>query len=96
MKFAHEFAGCGVDDSDLKVLGEEQDSGAGVGAADGDVVESSCVAEGDDAVLGDLVVSDPVVAVVVSGAVRGRFREGLVAAGGGGVVGKRSVRAVVV
>jgi hypothetical protein len=35
---AQEFAGGGVDDSDVEVLDEDQDADAGVGSADADVV----------------------------------------------------------
>ena len=84
---AEEFSGGGVDDADVEVLGEEQDSGAGVGAADGDVVHSSCVAEGDDAVFADLVVPDSVVGVVVAAGSGGGFGECVVAAGSGAGTG---------
>ena len=37
-EFTEEFAGGGVDDSDVEVVDEQQDAGAGVGSADADVV----------------------------------------------------------
>ena len=58
------------------------DVDTGVGAADGDVVHSSCVAEGDDAVFADLVVPDSVVGVVVAAGSGGGFGECVVAARG--------------
>src|SRR5690349_8797056 len=44
-QFAEEFAGGGVDDADVQVVGEQQDVGSGVGSADADVVEAAAVAE---------------------------------------------------
>ena len=38
---AEEFACCGVDDADVEVGDEEHDGGAGVGAADADVVHAA-------------------------------------------------------
>jgi len=46
---AEEFAGGGVDDSDVEVVDDENDWGVFVGAADADVVHSSGVAEADGA-----------------------------------------------
>ena len=43
---AEEFACLGVDDSDVSVGDEESDLGAGVWAADADVVEVAVVAQG--------------------------------------------------
>jgi hypothetical protein len=43
-EFAQEFAVFG-DDADVQVSDEEQDVGAGVGAADADVVEAAVVAQ---------------------------------------------------
>jgi len=37
-EFAEDFAGGGVDDADVVVVGQEQDGGSGVGLADADVV----------------------------------------------------------
>jgi hypothetical protein len=37
VEFAQEFAGGGVDDTDVMVLGEQQDVGSAVGSADADV-----------------------------------------------------------
>jgi hypothetical protein len=62
-QFAEELAGVSIDDADLQVLDEEQDAGAGVGAADADVVELSVVAEGDEAGRVDAVGADAVVGV---------------------------------
>jgi hypothetical protein len=39
-EFAQEFAGGGVDDSDVEVVDEDQDAGSGVGSADADVVQA--------------------------------------------------------
>jgi hypothetical protein len=36
-EFAEQFAGDGVDDSDVEVLDEQDDVGSGVGSADADV-----------------------------------------------------------
>ena len=58
---AEEFSGGGVDDADVEVVDEHDDVGAGVGAADADVVEAAVVAEGDDAGGVDAVVADAVV-----------------------------------
>jgi len=57
-EFAEEFAGGGVDDADVEVVGEEDDAGSGVGSSHADVVESSVVAQGDDAGVVDAVVAD--------------------------------------
>ena len=54
----------------MQVVDEQDDVGSGVGSADADVVESSVDAEGDDAGVVDLVLSDAV--VVVAGSVGGR------------------------
>ena len=42
---AEEFAGGGVEDADVEVVDEEDDGGAGVGAADADVVQATGVAQ---------------------------------------------------
>jgi hypothetical protein len=67
-------------------VGEQQDAGSGVGAADADVVEAAAVAEGDFAGGIDAVGADPVVGVggPVAG---GGFGPGGVGGGGGGPVG---------
>ncbi|RFZ15659.1 hypothetical protein DSM43518_00211 [Mycobacterium marinum] len=44
---AQEFSGGGVDDSDVEVVGQDQDPGSVVGASDADVVEASVDAQGD-------------------------------------------------
>jgi hypothetical protein len=43
---AEEFAGDGVDDTELEVLDEQDDLGSGAGSADADVVESSADTQG--------------------------------------------------
>jgi hypothetical protein len=92
-EFAEQFAGGGVDDADAQVLGEHDDGGSGVGAADADVVEAAVVAEGDFAVGVDAVGADAVVGVgaAVAGggfwAGRGRRWRGSPAAAGTGVGG---------
>src|SRR4029450_1451612 len=55
--------GCAVvgDDADVPVGDEEQDAGAGVGAADADVNEPGVVAQGDLAGLVDAIPANPVV-----------------------------------
>lgn len=53
----------GVGDSDVEVLDENEDLGAGVVATDADVVEAAAVAEGELAEAIDGVVADPVVRV---------------------------------
>jgi hypothetical protein len=58
---AEEFTSCGVDDADVEVVDEGHDGGAGVGAADADVVEAAGSAEGDGAGGVDAVVADAVV-----------------------------------
>ncbi|HEU4945671.1 MAG TPA: hypothetical protein VFT31_00820 [Kribbella sp.] len=58
-----QFAGGGVDDADVEVVGEQDDVGSGVGSADADVVEAAGVAQGDAAGLVDAVVPHPVVGV---------------------------------
>jgi hypothetical protein len=61
-EFAEEFT-VGGDDADVKVGGEDQDAGSGVGAADADVVEAAVVPQGDYPTGVDLVAADAVVAV---------------------------------
>ena len=65
-ELAEEFAGDGVDDSDVEVLDEQDDVGAGVGAADSDVAEFAVGAQGDGSAGADAVVSDAVVGVRVA------------------------------
>lgn len=48
-EFAQDFAGDGVDDSDVEVLDEQDDVGSGVGSSDADVSELAVDAQGDDA-----------------------------------------------
>ena len=66
-ELSEEFAGDGVDDSDVEVLDEQDDVGSGVGSADADVAELAGDAEGDGAGLVDAVVADPVVGLWVPG-----------------------------
>ena len=65
-ELADEFASGCVDDTDVEVVDEHHDRGAGEGSADADVVESAVVAEGDFAGFVDAVVADSVVGVGVS------------------------------
>src|SRR4051794_18473437 len=65
-ELADEFAGGGVDDPDLEVLGQDDDAGSGVGSPDADGVHLALVAPGDLPGLVDLVVADPVVGVLVA------------------------------
>ena len=62
-EFAEEFAGGGVDDGDVEVLGKQDHVGSRVGSIDADVAESACDPQGDAASLVDLVVADAVVGV---------------------------------
>ena len=84
-ELSDDFSGGGVQHGDVVVLDQQQDSGSGVGAADGDVSEFAGVAECDDAVFADFVVSDAVV-WVVSEASWCCFRHALVAGCWGRVV----------
>ena len=86
-QFAQEFAGCLADDPDVQVLGEDEDLGSGVGAADADVVELAGVAEGDGADGPDLVGADAVVGVGVAVA-GGGLGPGGVGGCGGPVTGQ--------
>jgi hypothetical protein len=61
----------------VQVVGEDEDSGAGVPAADVDLVRAAVVPQGDGAAGVDLVVPDPVVADVE----RGVGRDGWSSAG---------------
>src|SRR5215468_10706233 len=89
-ELAEQFAGGGVDDADVAVLGEQQDVGSGVGSADADVVEAAAVAHGDRPGGADDVAADTVVGVGVAVA-GGGFGPGLVGGGGGGPVRQRAV-----
>jgi hypothetical protein len=62
-ELAEEFAGGGVDDFDVEVLGEDQDAGSVVDAADADVVQAPAHGQGDGAGLVDAVGADGVVGV---------------------------------
>jgi len=93
-EFADEFCVGGVDDSDVEVLDEHEDAGAGVGSADADVVKPAGEAQGQGAGGIDAVAADSVVGV---GAVcRVGFGAGGVGGRGGGLLGQGSVRAAVV
>src|SRR3954452_5169861 len=86
-QLAEEFAGGGVDDADVEVLGQDDDAGSGVGSPDADGVHLAAVAPGDLAGLVDLVAADAVVGVAVSFAdARGCLGSGGVDGGGGGPV----------
>jgi hypothetical protein len=86
-ELAEEFAGGGVQDTDVEVLDEHQDVGSGVGSADADVAEPACDAQGEGAGFADGVVADPVVGVRGPVGAGGGFRAGLVGGGRGGPVG---------
>ena len=60
----------------MEVTDEDEDVGAGVGAADADVVEAAVVSEGDDPGFVDLVVADSVVVGIVSRARGGALTDG--------------------
>jgi len=89
-EFADEFAGGGVDDADVEVLGQDEDAGSGVGSADADGVEPALVAQGDLAAVVDPVASDPVVSVVLAVAWGGLGSAG-VGGGRGGPVRQGAV-----
>ncbi|GAY17978.1 hypothetical protein MSZK_47040 [Mycobacterium sp. shizuoka-1] len=60
---AEDFSGGGVDDGDVVVLGQDQDAGSVVVAADADVVQAAVDAQGDGSGLVDAVGADAVVGV---------------------------------
>ena len=62
-EFAEELAGVAVDDSDMQVVDEQGDRGAGAAAAQADVVQAAVVADGDGAGGVDAVGADPPVRV---------------------------------
>ena len=67
-ELAQEFAGAGVDDADVEVVDEHEDSSAFVGGAEWDVPQASGVAEGDGAgLVGDVAAHSPV-GIEVAGA----------------------------
>ena len=72
-EFAEEFACRCVDDSDVEVVGEDDDVGSGVGSADADVVQSSVDSEGDASGFVDAVAADSFVGVGVACSGRGGF-----------------------
>ena len=63
-ELAQQFAGDGVDDADVEVLGEQDDVGSFVGSADADVAQLAVDAQGHGPGLVDAVVPDPVVGLV--------------------------------
>jgi hypothetical protein len=63
LQFSEEFAIVGKD-ADVAIVDQDEDVGAGVAAADADVVEPAVVAQGEDAAGVDLVVADAVVGVL--------------------------------
>jgi hypothetical protein len=81
-ELAEEFAGGGVDDADVEVLGQDDDAGSGVGSAYADGVHLALVAPGDLAGFVDLVVADAVVGVVVAVHAKGGSEAGLMAIAG--------------
>ena len=83
-ELAQEFAGGGVDDSDVEVLDEDQDAGSVVDAADADVVQAPGHPQGDGAGLVDAVGADAVVGVDAGS--RGCFKACLIGGGWGGPV----------
>jgi hypothetical protein len=66
----------GVEDADVAVADEHQDAGAGVAAAQPDVVQPAVVPQGDDAAGVDAVVADSVVAGVEPSTGRDGLRAG--------------------
>ena len=60
---AEEFAGGGVDDSEVQVVDEHENAGSGVGSADADVVEAAVDAQGQGAVGVDAVGADSLVGI---------------------------------
>ena len=67
----------GVENADVKVADQHQDAGAGMAAAQADVVQAAVVPQGDHAGVVDAVVAD----AVVPGVDRGSGVHGLGAAG---------------
>jgi hypothetical protein len=57
-ELAQDLAGVTVDHPDVEVVDQQGDAGAGVRAADADVVHSAVVSQGDGAGLVDLVLAD--------------------------------------
>ena len=64
---ADDFAGVVVDDADVEVVDHDDDGGAGLGAADADVVQSTVVPQDERAVRVDLVVADTEVGLPTAG-----------------------------
>ena len=81
-ELAQEFAGVGVDDTDVEVGDEGEDALAAMFAAEADVAESAVVAQGHHPAVVDLVAADAVVHRD-RGLGRGGFRSRLVGLGGG-------------
>jgi hypothetical protein len=57
LELSEEFAVVG-EDPDVAIVDQDEDVGAGVAAADADVVEPAVVSQGEDAAGVDLVVAD--------------------------------------
>ena len=93
-ELADEFAGGGVDDSDVEVVDEEQHAGAGVGGAEADVVHAAVDPQGDTSRFVDDVVSESVVGVVALAG--SRFGSPVVGVGGGASIREGSMRSLVV
>ena len=83
-ELSEEFAGGGVDDSDVEVVDEQDDGGSVEGTSESDVVELAVDSQGDCAFV-DAVVSYSVLGC--GGGVGVGFWSGVVGDGRGGVVG---------
>ena len=83
-ELSEEFAGGGVDDSDVEVVDEQDDAGSVEGSSESDVVELAVDAEGDGAFV-DAVVSDAVLGC--GGGVGAGFWAGVVGDGWDGAAG---------
>jgi hypothetical protein len=82
-ELAEELAGGGVDDSELKVLDDQQDAGPGVGWPDADVVQAAAGAQRDGARGVDAIGPEAIVGAGIAAA-GGGLRAGLVSDGRGG------------
>jgi hypothetical protein len=83
---ADEFAGGGVDDADVEVVGEDDDSGAAVFGAEADVVHAAVDSQGDAPAFVDDVVSDSVVDVIALAG--SRFGSSAVGVRGSALIGE--------
>jgi hypothetical protein len=77
LQLSEEFAVVG-EDADVELVDQDEDVGAGVAAADADVVEPAVVAQGEHAAGVELVVADAVLGVVQGQAGRDGLGPGLV------------------